>query len=227
MLCVEFLVSLGKAVLTIVTMPFFGIVTNVMMLNSISILSSIFQVAAQCIARETKQFIVPPIISLVLIVSGYVLFILSYLLLKEDRGMNVWIGLAIVGTIFVSLNWWENYSTLFKSSFLNSICEDIARSRNVVSILSSLVRILVTAAVVGAYVPLSGRVWSSVTSVPGDVGLVILILVTILRSVPLVRGGGLQNARHAAKLPVTHVPGLVRCSGSVRCSCHYLLPEFK
>lgn len=179
MLCVEFLVSLGTAVLTIVTMPFFGIVTNVMMLNSISILSSIFQVAAQCIARETKQFIVPPIISLVLIVSGYVLFILSYLLLKEDRGMNVWIGLAIVGTIFVSLNWWENYSTLFKSSFLNSICEDIARSRNVVSILSSLVRILVTAAVVGAYVPLSGRVWSSVTSVPGDVGLVILILVTI------------------------------------------------
>lgn len=227
MLCVEFLVSLGTAVLTIVAMPFFGIVTNVMMLNSISILSSIFQVAAQCIARETKQFIVPPIISLVLIVSGYVLFILSYLLLKEDRGMNVWIGLAIVGTIFVSLNWWENYSTLFKSSFLNSICEDIARSRNVVSILSSLVRILVTAAVVGAYVPLSGRVWSSVTSVPGDVGLVILILVTILRSVPLVRGGGLQNARHAAKLPVTHVPGLVRCSGSVRCSCHYLLPEFK
>uniref|UniRef100_A0A674BTB4 chitin synthase n=1 Tax=Salmo trutta TaxID=8032 RepID=A0A674BTB4_SALTR len=160
-------------------MPFFGIVTNVMMLNSISILSSIFQVAAQCIARETKQFIVPPIISLVLIVSGYVLFILSYLLLKEDRGMNVWIGLAIVGTIFVSLNWWENYSTLFNNRFLNSISEDIARSRNVVSILSSLVRILVTAAVVGAYVPLSGRVWSSVTSVPGDVGLVILILVAI------------------------------------------------
>ncbi|XP_024256311.1 chitin synthase chs-2-like [Oncorhynchus tshawytscha] len=159
-------------------MPFFGIVTNVTMLNSISILSSIFQVGAQCIARERKRFIVPPLISLVLILSGYVLFILSYLL-KEDRGMNVWIGLAIMGTIFVSLNWWENYSTLFKSSFLNSISEDIARCRNVVSILSSLVRIMVTAAVVGAYIPLSGRVWSSVTSVPGDVRLVILILVAV------------------------------------------------
>lgn len=178
MLCVEFLVSLGTAVLTIVAMPFFGIVTNVTMLNSISILSSIFQVGAQCIARERKRFIVPPLISLVLILSGYVLFILSYLL-KEDRGMNVWIGLAIMGTIFVSLNWWENYSTLFKSSFLNSISEDIARCRNVVSILSSLVRIMVTAAVVGAYIPLSGRVWSSVTSVPGDVKLVILILVAV------------------------------------------------
>nr|XP_046219980.1 LOW QUALITY PROTEIN: chitin synthase chs-2-like [Oncorhynchus gorbuscha] len=177
-LCVEFLVSLGTAVLTIVAMPFFGIVTNVTMLNSISILSSIFQVGAQCIAREKKRFIVPPLISLVLILSGYVLFILSYLL-KEDRGMNVWIGLAIMGTIFVSLNWWENYSTLFKSSFLNSISEDIARCRNVVSILSSLVRIMVTAAMVGAYIPLSGRVWSSVTSVPGDVRLVILILVAV------------------------------------------------
>uniref|UniRef100_A0A8C7H9E1 chitin synthase n=1 Tax=Oncorhynchus kisutch TaxID=8019 RepID=A0A8C7H9E1_ONCKI len=177
-LCVEFLVSLGTAVLTIVAMPFFGIVTNVTMLNSISILSSIFQVGAQCIARERKRFIVPPLISLVLILSGYVLFILSYLL-KEDRGMNVWIGLAIMGTIFVSLNWWENYSTLFKSSFLNSISKDIAKCRNVVSILSSLVRIMVTAAVVGAYIPLSGRVWSSVTSVPGDVRLVILILVAV------------------------------------------------
>ncbi|CAB1351109.1 unnamed protein product, partial [Coregonus sp. 'balchen'] len=178
-LCVEFLVAMGTADLTIIAMPFFGIMTNVMMLNSVSILSSVFQVGAQCVARERKRFIVPPIISIVLILSGYVLFILSYLLLKEDRGMNVWIGLAIVGTIFVSLNWWENYCTLFKISFLNSISEDIARSRNVVNILSSLVRILVTAAVVGAYVPLSDRVWSSVTSVPENVGLVILILVAI------------------------------------------------
>ncbi|KAK6323736.1 hypothetical protein J4Q44_G00060750, partial [Coregonus suidteri] len=170
---------MGTADLTIIAMPFFGIMTNVMMLNSVSILSSVFQVGAQCVARERKRFIVPPIISIVLILSGYVLFILSYLLLKEDRGMNVWIGLAIVGTIFVSLNWWENYCTLFKISFLNSISEDIARSRNVVNILSSLVRILVTAAVVGAYVPLSDRVWSSVTSVPENVGLVILILVAI------------------------------------------------
>uniref|UniRef100_A0A6Q2YBC1 chitin synthase n=1 Tax=Esox lucius TaxID=8010 RepID=A0A6Q2YBC1_ESOLU len=178
-LSVDFLVSLGTAILTIVSMPFFGILINSMMLNSISLLSSIFQVVAHCVARKSSRFIVPPIISIVLILAGYVLYIFSHLLVIEDRDINIRIGLAIVGTIFVSLNWWENYSTLFRSPFLNSISEDIARSRNVMSILSSVVRILVTAAVVGAYVPLSGRDWSSVTSVPDNVRRVIWILVGI------------------------------------------------
>ncbi|KAJ7987413.1 hypothetical protein DPEC_G00326230 [Dallia pectoralis] len=176
---VEFLVGFGTAVLTISAMPFFDIVTNVMMLNSICILSSIFQVVPQVFAREGKRFIVSLIISIVLILAGYVLFIISYLHIGEDKEMKIRIGLAILGTIFISLNWWENYSTLFRSPFLNSISEDIARSRNVMSILSSVVRILVTAAVVGAYVPLSGRDWSSVTSVPDNVGRVIWILVGI------------------------------------------------
>ncbi|XP_034148233.1 chitin synthase chs-2-like isoform X2 [Esox lucius] len=178
-LSVEFLVAFGTAVLTIVAMPFFDIVTNAMILNSVCILSSIFQVVAQCLARQTSRFIVPPIISIVFILSGYMVFIISYLLSREDREMKIMIGLAIVGTIFVSLNWWENYSTLFRNPFLNSISEDIARSRNLVGILSSVVRILVTAAVVGAYVPLSGRDWSSVTSVPDNVRRVIWILVGI------------------------------------------------
>ncbi|XP_028975888.2 chitin synthase chs-2-like [Esox lucius] len=176
---IEFLVAFGTAILTIVAMPFFDIVTNAMILNSISILSSIFQVVAQFFAKERKHFIVPPIISIVLILAGYVLFIISYLQIRDDREMKIRIGLAIVGTIFISLNWWENYSTLFRNPFLNSISEDIVRSRNLVGILSSVVRILVTAAVVGAYVPLSGRDWSSVTSVPGNVRRVIWILVGI------------------------------------------------
>lgn len=69
------------------------------------------------------------------------------------------VGLAIVGTVFVSLNWWENYSTLFP--FLEGISKDIARSQNVVCILSSVVKVLVTAAVVGCWVPLSD--WSSLS----------------------------------------------------------------
>ncbi|CAB1311754.1 unnamed protein product [Coregonus sp. 'balchen'] len=131
-------------------MPFFGIVTNAVMLNSISILSSIFQVGAQCVASERMRFIVPPIISIVLTLSGYVLFILSSLLVREDGEMVIWIGLAIVATIFVSLN--------------------------------CLVRILVTAAVVGAYVPLSGRDWTTVTSVPENVRFLILVAVQIASS---------------------------------------------
>ncbi|KAL0983717.1 hypothetical protein UPYG_G00131750 [Umbra pygmaea] len=160
-------------------MPYFDIVTNAMLLNSISLLSSIMQVAAQIISGERKRFIVPPIISIFLILGGYVIFVYSYLQISQDREIKIRIGLAIAGTILISLNWWENYSILFQNPFLTSISEDIAKSRNLVGILSSVVRIIVTACVVGAYVPLSGMDWSTVTSVPKYVGTVIWILVGV------------------------------------------------
>uniref|UniRef100_A0A8C2FVS7 chitin synthase n=1 Tax=Cyprinus carpio TaxID=7962 RepID=A0A8C2FVS7_CYPCA len=143
-------------------MPHFDIVTNVMILNSVSILSSVFQVVAECLAKERKRLIMLPVCSIFLIVTGYVLFAISYLAFESSLAINISVGLAIVGTIFVSVNWWENYSTLFAVSFLEDISRDIAQSRNVVCIISSLVRILVTSAVVGAYVPLSGREWKLV-----------------------------------------------------------------
>ncbi|XP_067277982.1 chitin synthase chs-2-like isoform X1 [Pseudorasbora parva] len=161
-LSVEFLVALGAAVLTIVAMPYFDIVTNVMILNSVSILSAVFQVVAVCLAKEKKRIIMLPICSIFLIVLGYVLFAVSYLAFESSTQIKVSIGLAIVGTILVSVNWWENYSTLFSISFLEDISKDIAQSRNVVCIISSLMRILITSAVVGAFVPLSGQDWKSV-----------------------------------------------------------------
>ncbi|KAA0715072.1 hypothetical protein E1301_Tti008877 [Triplophysa tibetana] len=163
-LCVEFLVALGAAVLTIVSMPHFDIVTNVMILNSVTILSAVFQVVAECLAKERKRFIMIPVCSILLIILGYILFAVSFLIIEESSlQVKISVGFAIVGTIFVSLNWWENYSTLFDRSFLADISKDIDRSRNVVGIISSLMRILVTAAVLGAYVPLSGQDWKSVS----------------------------------------------------------------
>ncbi|RXN16575.1 putative vertebrate CG2666-PC-like protein [Labeo rohita] len=161
-LCVEFLVALGAAILTIVAMPHFDIVTNVMILNSVSILSAVFQVVAQCLAKERKRFIIPPLCSIVLIITGFVLFVINYLVFESSLETKISVGLAIVGAICVSVNWWENYSTLFAGSFLEDISRDIAQSRNVVCIISSLIRILVTSAVVAAYVPLSGQEWKSV-----------------------------------------------------------------
>lgn len=84
-------------------------------------------------------------------------------------------SLAIVGTIFVSLNWWENYSSLFP--FLEDISKDIASSQNVVCILSSMVKVLVTAAVVGGSVPLSE--WSSLSSIPTSVSKTVFGLMAI------------------------------------------------
>ncbi|KAK2894605.1 hypothetical protein Q8A67_011834 [Cirrhinus molitorella] len=161
-LFVEILVALGAAVLTIVAMPHFDIVTNVMILNSVSVLSAVFQVVAECLAKERKRLIMLPVCSIFLIITGYVLFAIGYLIFESSLEIKISVGLAIVGTICVSVNWWENYSTLFAVSILDDISRDIAKSRNVVCIISSLMRILVTSAVVAAYVPLSGQNWKSV-----------------------------------------------------------------
>lgn len=162
-------------------MPHFDIITNVMILNSVSILSAVFQVVAQCLAKERKHLIMLPVCSIFLIVIGYVLFAVSYLVFESSLRIKVSIGLAIVGTICVSVNWWENYSTLFSVSSLENISKDIARSRNVVCIISSLVRILITAAVVGAYVPLSGQDWKSVKLVFETV-VILLVAIQIVSS---------------------------------------------
>ncbi|XP_067276424.1 chitin synthase chs-1-like [Pseudorasbora parva] len=180
-LSVEFLVALGAAVLTIVAMPYFDIVTNVMILNSVSILSAVFQVIAVCLAKEKKRIIMLPICSIFLIVLGYVLFAVSYLAFESSTQIKVSIGLAIVGTILVSVNWWENYSTLFSISFLEDISKDIAQSRNVVCIISSLMRILITSAVVGAFVPLSGQDWKSVKLV-FEPTVILLVVIQIASS---------------------------------------------
>ncbi|KAI2653476.1 Chitin synthase chs-1 [Labeo rohita] len=173
--------TLGAAVLTIVAMPHFDIVTNVMILNSVSILSAVFQVVAECIAEERKRFIMLPVFSIFLIVAGYVLFAISYLVFESSLEIKISVGLAIVATICVSVNWWENYSTLFKVPFLEDISRDIAQSRNVVCIISSLIRILVTSAVLGAYVPLSGQDWKSVKLVFETV-VVSLVAIQIVSS---------------------------------------------
>ncbi|XP_030646447.1 chitin synthase chs-2-like [Chanos chanos] len=179
--CIEFLVAIGTVLLTVVAMPHFDIVTNIMLLNSVSFLSAVLQVAADCLAKERKRFIMLPIIAIVLIILGYVLFILSFLVGEQNSSLEslIAVGVAILGTFFISLNWWENYSTLFNVGFLNDISKDIAGSRNMVCILSSMVRILITGIVVGAYVPLYGYDWYTISSLPSDVGDIILGLVVI------------------------------------------------
>ncbi|XP_053090629.1 chitin synthase chs-1-like [Pangasianodon hypophthalmus] len=189
-LFVEFLVSLGEVVVTVVAMPYFDIVTNVMILNSVSILSAVFQVVDQCRARYKgesdsyqpmsckvecgKWF--RPVISVIFIILGYVLFIISYLAIEESPfQVKRSVYLAIVGTIFVSLNWWENYSSLFP--FLEDISKDIASSQNVVCILSSVVKVVVTTAVVGGSVPLSE--WRSLSLIPISVSKTVFGLMAI------------------------------------------------
>ncbi|XP_035769496.1 uncharacterized protein LOC118455244 [Neolamprologus brichardi] len=98
--------------------------------------------------------------------------------------MIIWVGLAVGGSILVSFNWWENYlkktiSANSSPTFLENLCNDIKECQNILHILSSLMRIVVTACVVGAYVPLAKMDWSILTSIPSHETRIIAIIIGV------------------------------------------------
>ena len=152
-------------------MPHLDIVTNVTILNSVAVLSTLLQVIAQCTAKERNRFLLPSITAFFLILLGYALFLYLYIMKDPtDIKMAIWVGLAVGGSFLVSFNWWENYFRLIgensSSISLKNLCKDMSRCQNVLHILSSLLRIAVTASVLGAYVPLAKMDWAVVTSIP-------------------------------------------------------------
>lgn len=180
----EFLVSLGAAILTIVAMPHLDIVTNVTILNGVAVLSALLQVVTQCTAKERNRFLVPSIAAFMLILLGYVLFLVLYIMKDPtDIKMAIWVGLAVGGSFLVSLNWWETYfrpiSENSSSVFLKNLCRDMTKCQNMLHIFSSLLRITVTACVLGAYVPLSKMDWDIVKSIPRRETKIIAITIGI------------------------------------------------
>lgn len=178
----EILVSLGAAILTIVAMPYLDIVTNVMILNGVAVLSALLQAVAQCTAKERNRFLLPSITAFILILLGYILFLYLYIMKDPtDTKMAIWVGLAVGGSLLVSFNWWENYLRLISqnssSVFLKNLCKDMTKCQNILHILSSLLRIAVTACVLGAYVPLAKMDWDVVTSIPrGETRIIAIII---------------------------------------------------
>nr|XP_040045278.1 chitin synthase chs-2-like [Gasterosteus aculeatus aculeatus] len=186
----EFLVAMGAAILTIVAMPHLDIVTNVTILNGVAVLSTLLQVITQCTAKQRNRFLVPSITAFLLILLGYVLFLLLYITKDPtDTRRNIWAGLAVGGSFLMSFNWWENYFKLISENrqtseksnpgFLEVLCIDVKECQNVLHILSSLLRIAVTAGVLGAYVPLDKMDWAIVTSIPSRETRIIGIIIGV------------------------------------------------
>ncbi|XP_034156930.2 chitin synthase [Pangasianodon hypophthalmus] len=173
---VETLVALGSSILTMISMPRFDILTNVMLLNGIATLSAILQVVANAVAHGRRRFIATSLAAVVFLIAGFCFFAVNYL---RKQNMVLFVGLAIGGTFLVSLNWWENYAMLFRIVFFQNTIRDIKRSHNFVNIVASLVRIIVTFTVLGAYVKLSGQDWSSVLSVNSFTETLVLSLFAI------------------------------------------------
>lgn len=181
---------MGAAILTIVAMPHLDIVTNVTILNGVAVLSTLLQVITQCTAKQRNRFLVPSITAFLLILLGYVLFLLLYITKDPtDTRRIIWAGLAVGGSFLMSFNWWENYFKLISENrqtseksnpgFLEVLCIDVKECQNVLHILSSLVRIAVTAGVLGAYVPLDKMDWAIVTSIPSRETRIIGIIIGV------------------------------------------------
>ncbi|XP_030002395.1 chitin synthase chs-2-like [Sphaeramia orbicularis] len=180
----EFVASTSAAILTIVAMPHLDIVTNVTILNGIAILSALLQIIAQCMAKERNRFLLPSITAFILILLGYTLFLTLYIMKNpSDTKMALWVGLAVGGSLLVSFNWWENYIRVIsehsKSIFIQVFYKDMRRCENMLNIFSSLLRIIVTACVLGAYVPLAKMDWDVVTSIPRRQTRIISIIIGV------------------------------------------------
>ncbi|XP_071357113.1 chitin synthase chs-1-like [Trachinotus anak] len=180
----EFVAAVGAAILTIVAMPHLDIVTNVTILNGVAVLSTLLQVITQCTAKERNRFLIPSITAFILILTGYVLFLTLYIMKDPtDIKMITWVGLAVGGSILVSFNWWENYFRLIgensSSVFLKDLSRDMRRGQNILHICSSLLRIAVTACVLGAYVPLSNMDWEVVKSIPSRETRIVAITIGV------------------------------------------------
>ncbi|XP_043993753.1 chitin synthase chs-2-like [Gambusia affinis] len=180
----EFLASVGLAVLTIVAMPHLDIVTNVTILNSVAVLSAFLQAVAQCTAKRINIFLLPSIIAILFIFVGYCFFLVLYILKDPtDVKTAIWVGLAVGGSILVSFNWWENYFRVIcvnsKSNILKNLLEDLIKSQNMLHIMSSVLRIVVTACVLGAFVPLAKMDWDIVTSIPSRETRIVAIIIGV------------------------------------------------
>uniref|UniRef100_A0A8C4XAV7 chitin synthase n=1 Tax=Erpetoichthys calabaricus TaxID=27687 RepID=A0A8C4XAV7_ERPCA len=120
-------------------------------LFGICILPAAFQVAHQCLPMGFKLWtFIASLLSVFLVLVGYITFFI-HSINSLSPGIMVYTGIAIACTLLVSLNWWENFTTILPGKHLKSIQGSLQKSRNMTYLLSSCVRIIVTGAVVGGY----------------------------------------------------------------------------
>ncbi|XP_028845144.1 chitin synthase 1 [Denticeps clupeoides] len=150
---IEFLVSLGTAILVLVVMPHFDILTNLFISGGVCIVSSVLQIVFR-LQKETWKIIFP-ICSLILVLTGYVLLAVDYYVRvtsyvpKQGAQIYVFVGVAIFSSLLVSLNWWEN--PVQANNSLQVPLSELDGFRDFVFVITSLMRIAVTGGVWALY----------------------------------------------------------------------------
>ncbi|XP_067845654.1 chitin synthase chs-2-like [Heptranchias perlo] len=168
--------SLGTASLVVICLPHYDILTNVFISNSICLIPSILQVVSQ---KTSLQLIVAgPLTGLLLLLCGYIFFLVGQCLdLKEHDG--VYLGLIGFFSVLTSLTWWENFISNWKYPIFKRLRSELDKSRNMVNLWTSIVRIVITAFVVGARIPIKELEWATVSNVASHEIRIILSLFAV------------------------------------------------
>uniref|UniRef100_A0A8C8HR34 chitin synthase n=1 Tax=Oncorhynchus tshawytscha TaxID=74940 RepID=A0A8C8HR34_ONCTS len=177
---IECLVSLGTSILVLVVMPQFDVLTNLFISGGVCMLSSVLQIAFR-LQRENWKIIFP-ICSLMLVLTGYFLLgadyyvrVSSFVSGQEDD-CYWYVGIAVFASFLVSLTWWEN--PVQASNNMQEMLTELDTFRDFVFVISSLLRIVVIAAVYLIYHVLiqENIAWSDFDFTTLDIGLILLFL---------------------------------------------------
>ncbi|CAB1312937.1 unnamed protein product [Coregonus sp. 'balchen'] len=167
---IECLVSLGTSILVLVVMPQFDVLTNLFISGGVCMLSSVLQIAFR-LQRENWKIIFP-ICSLMLVLTGYFLLGADYYVRVtsyvsgQENDCYWYVGIAVFASFLVSLTWWEN--PVQASNNMQEILTELDTFRDFVFVISSLLRIVVIAAVYLIYHVLiqENIVWSDFDFTP-------------------------------------------------------------
>ncbi|XP_075719841.1 chitin synthase chs-2-like [Rhinoderma darwinii] len=157
---VDVLVASGSSILIIVAMPHFNMFTNITILSSVHLVPSIIQIFIRL--RKKKWKLAIAIISAILCISGHIVSLVMFIVEDKSNEKILFFIIAILGTLLVSCNWFENFLPQKDAHCEIKPDQD---ERNVLYFYGSIVRIVVTWIVVIIYIWTEGEeVWATIKS---------------------------------------------------------------
>lgn len=176
--------ALGTSILVLIVMPQFDVLTNLFISGGVCIGTAFFHAFFRL--QNQRWMIIFPICSIILVLTGYSLLVTDYYVRissyvsEQDQDCYYYVGLAILASLLISLNWWEN--SLQASGKIQDMLTELDGFRDSVFMITSLMRIAVTVGVYFFYYWPISKIninWNAFTEITEDtleVGLGVFFL---------------------------------------------------
>ncbi|XP_061736231.1 chitin synthase 1 [Nerophis ophidion] len=146
---IECTVSLGTAVLVLVVMPQFDVLTNLFISGGVCVTHALLQI---CFTLQTHTWkILFPICSIILTSAGYCLLGVDYYVRVssfvdgQSSDCFLFVAVGIVSSVLISFCWWEN--PMQATTHFQGKLAELDSFRDFVFVISSILRIIVIGAV--------------------------------------------------------------------------------